>query len=115
MSSSQFTFTIYLLTFALFLQTIFGASPVFHYCLSSAGNFTFDDPYGSNLNVILGNLYNQTPPQGFGLGSVGLNPYQTYGLALCRRDVDATDCKTCVSEASNEISKRCPYNKGAII
>ena len=65
--------------------------------------------------MILGNLYNQTPPQGFGLGSVGLNPYQTYGLALCRRDVDATDCKNCVSEASNEISKRCPYNKGAII
>ncbi|KAL4614425.1 hypothetical protein ACB092_07G053700 [Castanea dentata] len=92
MSSSQFTFSIYLLTFALSLQTIFGASPHFHFCLSSAGNFTTNDPYGSNLKTLLGNLHYQTPPQGFGL-----------------------TCKTCVNKASNELHKRCPYNKGAII
>ncbi|KAM3742041.1 hypothetical protein ACB098_07G042900 [Castanea mollissima] len=42
-------------------------------------------------------------------------PYQTYGLALCRRDIAAADCKACVNEASNEIHRRCPYDKGAII
>ncbi|GMY35032.1 cysteine-rich repeat secretory protein 38-like [Fagus crenata] len=114
MSSAHFTFSIYLLTFALFLQTIFGASPLFHFC-SSSENFTTNDPYETNLKKLLGNLYYQTPSQGFGLGSVGSYPYQTYGLALCRGDVAATDCKTCVNEASNEIHKRCPYNKGAII
>ena len=30
-------------------------------------------------------------------------------------DATATDCKTCVNEASNEIHKLCPYDKGAII
>ncbi|XP_050262317.1 cysteine-rich repeat secretory protein 38-like [Quercus robur] len=114
MSSSHFTFSIYFLTFALFLQTIFGASPLFHFC-SSSENFTTNDPYGSNLKKLLGNLYYQTPLQGFGLGSVGSYPYQTNGLALCRGDVATTDCKTCVNEASNEIHKLCPYNKGAII
>ena len=69
----------------------------------------------SNLRILLGNLYYQTSSQGFGLSSVGSNPYQTYGLALCRDDVDATACKTCVNEASNELHKRCPYNKGPII
>ncbi|GMY35031.1 cysteine-rich repeat secretory protein 38-like [Fagus crenata] len=113
MSSAHFTFSIYLLTFALFLQTIFGANPLFHFC-SSSKNFTTNDPYETNLKKLLGNLYYQTPSQGFGLGSVGSYPYQTYGLALCRGDVAATDCKTCVNEASNEIHKRCPYNKECV-
>ncbi|KAK7817181.1 cysteine-rich repeat secretory protein 38 [Quercus suber] len=114
MSSSHFTFSIYILTFALFLQTIFGASPLFHFC-SSSENFTTNDPYESNLKKLLGNLYYQTPLLGFGLGSVGSYPYQTNGLALCRGDVETTDCKTCVNEASNKIHKLCPYSKGAII
>uniref|UniRef100_A0A7N2MW38 Gnk2-homologous domain-containing protein n=1 Tax=Quercus lobata TaxID=97700 RepID=A0A7N2MW38_QUELO len=92
MTSSKFTFSIYLLTFALSLQTIFGASPLFQFCLSSAGNFTTNDPYGSNLKTLLGNLHYQTPPLGFGLSSVGSNSYQNYGLALCRSGVNATAC-----------------------
>jgi hypothetical protein len=106
--------SVYLLTFALLLQTIYGASPLFHFCSSSA-NFTTNDPYDSNLGKLLGNLYYRTPPQGFALGSVGRDRYKTYGLALCRGDVKATDCRTCVNEATREIHKRCPYNKGAII
>ena len=57
MSSSQYTFSVYLLTFAFSLQTIFGASPLFHFCLSSARNFNTNDQYGSNLKTLLGNLH----------------------------------------------------------
>ncbi|KAB1200578.1 Cysteine-rich repeat secretory protein 38 [Morella rubra] len=114
MTSPHFTFSVYLLTFALLLQTLYAASPLSHFC-SKSENFTANGPYESNLKKLLGNLNYQTPPLGFGLGSVGQYPYQTYGLALCRGDVAARDCKNCVSEASNEIHKRCPYNKGAII
>nr|POE88506.1 cysteine-rich repeat secretory protein 38 [Quercus suber] len=115
MSSSRFTFSICLLTFALFLRTTFGASPIFHFCSSSAGDFTSNGSYELKLNNLLGNLYNQTPPQGFGLISVGISPNQAYGLSLCRGDVSATDCQTFVNEASSEIPHYCPYNKGAII
>ncbi|XP_050261138.1 cysteine-rich repeat secretory protein 38-like [Quercus robur] len=115
MFSSHFTFSICLLTFAFFLQTTFGASPIFHICSSSAGNFASNSSYELNLNNLLGNLYNQTPPQGFGLISVGISPNQAYGLSLCRGDLSATDCQTCVNEASSEIPLLCPYNKGAII
>jgi hypothetical protein len=73
------SFSIYLLTFALLLQTIYGASPLFHFC-SSSENFTTNDPYASNLRKLLGNLYYQTPPQGFGVGSVGQDPYKANGL-----------------------------------
>lgn len=92
MSSSHFTFFIYLLTFAL-SPNHFWSQPLFHFCLSSAGNFITNDPYGSNLKTLLGNLHYQTPPQGYGLSSVGSNSNQTYGLALCRGDVNATACK----------------------
>jgi hypothetical protein len=109
------SFSIYLLTFALLLQTIFGASSYLNHDCSSSGNFTANDPYESNLRKLLGNLYYQTPPQGFGFGSVGRYPYKTYGLSLCRGDVEAADCRTCVNDARSEILERCPYNKGGII
>nr|POE49779.1 cysteine-rich repeat secretory protein 38 [Quercus suber] len=47
--------------------------------------------------------------------NLGWYQYQTYGISLCRGDVATTDCKTCVKEASNEIHRLCPYDKGAII
>jgi hypothetical protein len=109
------SFSIYLLTISLLLQTIFGASSYLNHVCSSSGNFTTNDLYESNLRKLMGNLYYQTPPQGFGLGIVGQDPYKTYGLALCRGDAEVSDCRTCVNEASSEIHKLCPYNKGAII
>ena len=89
MSSSHFTFYIWLITCALFLQTTFGVNPLFYFCLSSAGNFTSNSSYESNLNYIPWIIfnYNQTYPQGFGFNSVGFSPNQTYGLSLCQCDV----------------------------
>ncbi|KAJ9176949.1 hypothetical protein P3X46_012208 [Hevea brasiliensis] len=106
-----------LLSFALLIlqaYTVFGHGPLFHFC-SSSENFTSNGPYENNLNKLAGDLYIQTPQSGFGFGSSGQNPDQSYGLALCRGDVSSSDCKTCVAEASGEIRKRCPYNKAAII
>ncbi|KAK9989442.1 hypothetical protein SO802_029681 [Lithocarpus litseifolius] len=36
-------------------------------------------------------------------------------LLICRDDVSARDCQTCVNEASSEIPHLCRYNKAAII
>ncbi|XP_059664468.1 cysteine-rich repeat secretory protein 38-like [Cornus florida] len=116
MSSSKtfMTSSLYVLSFAFLLQTVFGADPLFHFC-SSSENFTTNSPYETNLNKLLGDLYFKAPPTGFGAGSVGQNQYKANGLALCRGDVSNTDCKSCVTEAGSKIRKRCPYNKGAII
>ncbi|GLT71051.1 hypothetical protein SLA2020_430940 [Shorea laevis] len=103
MSSSRFTFSVSLLTFSLLLQTSFGAGPLFHFC-STSENFTTNDPYGSNLRKLMGNLYSQTPPLGFGLSSAGQDPHKTFGLALCRGDVKATDCRNCFNEASTKFA-----------
>jgi hypothetical protein len=114
MSFSNFASSLCLITFSLLLHTVFGAGPNFHLC-SSPENFTANGPYESNLNKLTSYLYYKAPPTGFGMGSRGHTPDQTYELALCRGDVSTSDCKTCVVEASGEIRKRCPYNKAAII
>ena len=114
MSFSNFASSLCLITFSLLLHTVFGAGPNFHLC-SSLENFTANGPYESNLKKLTSYLYYKAPPTGFGMGSRGHTPDQTYGLALCRGDVSTSDCKTCVVEASSEIRKRCPYNKAAII
>ncbi|KAK8594927.1 hypothetical protein V6N13_015838 [Hibiscus sabdariffa] len=103
-----------MLTLAFFLQTAFGADPLFHFC-SDSGNFSAYDPYELNLHKLTAFLSVQTPPSGSGMGSIGQEPNQAYGLALCRGDVSSQDCETCVVEAGTEIRKRCPYNKGGII
>ncbi|KAK0599452.1 hypothetical protein LWI29_005423 [Acer saccharum] len=114
MSSSRFFSSLYLLTFAFLLRTVFGAEPLFHFC-SSSEKFEAGNPYEENLNKFMGYLYCKAPPTGFGRGVLGDKPNQTIGLALCRGDVSTADCNTCVVDASTEIRKRCPYNSAAVI
>ncbi|KAK7324774.1 hypothetical protein VNO77_28608 [Canavalia gladiata] len=114
-SLKLFTSFFFSFTLAFLLQTSFGADPLFHFC-SSSENFTAHSPYELNLKTLINSIVYKTPSTGFGLGSVGQYQNQkAYGLALCRGDVLASDCKTCVSEATQEILNRCPYNKGSII
>ncbi|KAL4291035.1 hypothetical protein GQ457_14G006910 [Hibiscus cannabinus] len=112
--NSSFVHLLLLAAFAFLLQTTFGADPLLHIC-SDTGNFSAYDPYEANLRHLTGYLSIQAPPSGFGLGSIGQNPNQAHGLALCRGDVSSQDCKTCVVEAGSEIRKRCPFDKVAII
>lgn len=114
MSFLRVTSTTCLLSFALLLQTAIGVTdPLFHSC--SNENFTANGPYATNLNKLMGYIYHQAPPTGFGLGSIGQDPNKAHGLALCRGDVSSSDCKSCITEASRQIHQSCPYSKGAQI
>ncbi|KAL9159133.1 hypothetical protein ABFS82_08G114700 [Erythranthe guttata] len=99
---------------SLLIQTALSASPLFSIC-SSTQNFTTNSLYERNLNKLLGDLYFKTPPTGFGFGSSGQYNDRAYGLSLCRGDVSTNDCKTCVVEASSQVTKICPNLKGAVI
>ncbi|GAB4825106.1 hypothetical protein Ancab_007982 [Ancistrocladus abbreviatus] len=105
---------LHLICFGFLLHVAIGADPLFHFC-SSSGNYTANSPYALNLNRLETYLCYQTPFGGFAMDSVGSNQYQTNGLGLCRGDVNFQDCKTCMSEARDALSKLCPYNKGGII
>ncbi|KAL8222742.1 hypothetical protein R6Q57_020141 [Mikania cordata] len=109
------SFTIHVLLFVLFVQMVIGADPLYYFCSTTSGNFKPYGPYDQSLNKLLGNLYYQTPSNGFGMASTGQYQAQTFGLSLCRGDVSAEDCKSCVVNASAGIRERCPNNKAATI
>ncbi|KAK7272313.1 hypothetical protein RJT34_28825 [Clitoria ternatea] len=114
MSSS--TILLVLLTLALILRTSFGAEPLQHFC-SNSETFTAQYPYASNLKTLITTLIAYTPPTGFGL-SITPDPNQNqtaFGLALCRGDTSASECKACLSEATKELLSFCPHHKGGII
>ncbi|TXG55324.1 hypothetical protein EZV62_020580 [Acer yangbiense] len=116
MSSSRVSSSLYfLITFAFLLQNVLGRENLLKHMCSKSDNFTANGPYESNLNKLTAYLNYQTPPTGFGKGSLGEKPSQANGIALCRGDMSSSECKNCVVEASSEIRKRCPYNKAAII
>ncbi|KAH7856933.1 hypothetical protein Vadar_007097 [Vaccinium darrowii] len=114
MSSSRFGSLLYLISFTLLLQIALGTNPLFHFC-SSSGNFTTYGPYEANLNKLTSYLYLTAPPTGFGFGSVGPNQFEANGLALCRGDINSTECQSCIAEAGSAIRSLCPNDKGAII
>ncbi|KAJ4831697.1 hypothetical protein Tsubulata_033180 [Turnera subulata] len=115
MSSKVFATSFLFFTCTLLLlNTAFAADPLFHFC-SSPQNFSANGPYEYNLNKLQAYLSYQTPPTGFGRGSIGQKPDKANGVALCRGDVKTSDCETCVVEAGSEIRKRCPSNKAAVI
>uniref|UniRef100_A0A803NE47 Uncharacterized protein n=1 Tax=Chenopodium quinoa TaxID=63459 RepID=A0A803NE47_CHEQI len=74
--------------------------------------------YDTNLNNLLSDLVSQisTTNDTFITKKQGLqNQDTTYGLALCRDDIDRADCNDCVKMASEEVTNECPRATQAII
>jgi len=113
MSSSRLVIPLYLLSISLLFQLGFAIDLVGYSCSNSS--FLGCGPYNKTLNNLMCYLDSKTPLTGFGSGSQGLGQNQTFGLALCRGDINSTYCKACVDEASNEIQKLCELKKEAIV
>ncbi|XP_058217519.1 cysteine-rich repeat secretory protein 38-like [Rhododendron vialii] len=114
MSSARLLSPLYLLSLSLLLQLAFGDNPISYTCYDS-GNFTSNGPYNQNLENLLTVLDSKTPLTGFASGSLGQSQNQTYGLALCRGDINSTACQACVDEATTEIQNVCQFKNEAII
>ncbi|XP_020207383.1 cysteine-rich repeat secretory protein 38 [Cajanus cajan] len=115
MSSSKLLTAFLFISFTLaLLQTSFGDS-IFHFCLGSE-NYTANSTYDVYMKTLIIKLKYKAYSTGFGASTMGHDQnLKLYGLVLCRGDVSASECKTCVSDATKEILNLCPYNKGAII
>ncbi|KAG5536463.1 hypothetical protein RHGRI_024031 [Rhododendron griersonianum] len=112
MSSLRFLSPLYLLSISLLFQLALATNPIDYEC-SATTISNPNGPYKKNFNKLLSYLNYTTPMTGFINGSVGLSPNQVYGLALCRGDINSTDCKACVSQT--EIQQLCPSKVEAII
>lgn len=112
MSSSRFLFPLYpILSFALLLQLAASYNTLYQ---CSGTNISANGLYSKNLNNLLTYLDLKTPLTGFGSGSLGLNQSQAYGLALCRGDLNTTDCKACVDTAIKRIQTICQFTEAII-
>ncbi|XP_019174849.1 PREDICTED: cysteine-rich receptor-like protein kinase 25 [Ipomoea nil] len=107
--------------FCLFMSFIAKARSsdlVWHFYCKNTTSYTPNSTYKANLDSLLSNLYsNATQDNGFYHATVaGSRPGDTvHGLFLCRGDVSAHDCQTCVGEAREMVFVFCDSEKTAMI
>ncbi|CAN6363303.1 unnamed protein product [Urochloa humidicola] len=103
-----------LLTLCLF--TPIAAQP-WKICGDAAMNYTTNSTYHANLELLSTKLIDNatTSPYHYATASVGAAPDTVYGLALCRGDVNATACRSCISTASLGAQQLCPYRADATV
>ncbi|KAL8130190.1 hypothetical protein V2J09_019345 [Rumex salicifolius] len=85
-----------------------------HGCFDDNGNYTSDSTYKSNLDKLLTKLQTRNISNGFYNFSEGQEPDQANAIALCRGDVEVTDCHTCIKSVISKLDGLCPNQKEAI-
>lgn len=100
---------------ATLLAPLASAQP-FQVC-GTSGNYTSNSIYQSNINLLSAMLpmNASSSPDLFAKASVGAMLDTVYAMALCRGDINAAECESCVNTAFNDAQELCAYNKEATI
>jgi hypothetical protein len=83
--------------------------PQYKGCSSNA-NYTRGSAFQANLDALLSSLpATAAASSGFAKNATGSGaaPEQAYGLAQCRADVNASDCRACLDGLVRDIYDRC--------
>ncbi|KAJ4745402.1 cysteine-rich RECEPTOR-like kinase [Rhynchospora pubera] len=72
-------------------------------------------PFETNLKILFSSLIQNTSQTGFCNDTIGSVPNRVYGSSLCRGDIRASDCTSCLTMASENLPNLCPYSRGAIV
>ncbi|XP_059439336.1 cysteine-rich receptor-like protein kinase 44 [Corylus avellana] len=115
-SSRLLSFFFYGFLIHLVNPTIAQRNPyVLHEC-STNGNVSSNSAYRANLNSLLSNFSSKSQiDNGFYNYSAGENNDKVNAIALCRGDLTATDCRSCVNMSAHELLVLCPNEKEGII
>ncbi|XP_068324845.1 cysteine-rich receptor-like protein kinase 10 [Pyrus communis] len=111
--------TTLLLIFSIFTLPSFLTSTeagyLYHVCPNTT-TFTPNSIFQSNVKHLLSTLSSiANRSTGFYNDTVQTTNNAVYGLFLCRGDVGADVCKTCVATATTEAPQRCPIQEEAVI
>ncbi|KAL4310897.1 hypothetical protein GQ457_01G041580 [Hibiscus cannabinus] len=84
-------------------------------CNETTGNYTANSAYEDNLNTIISRFSNLSEiSYGFSNLTAGESgPDKVYSIALCRGDMNQSDCSTCLNYTATELKRACPFNKAA--
>ncbi|KAK9681715.1 hypothetical protein RND81_10G022400 [Saponaria officinalis] len=113
---SQITYFVTILFFVLQLtQTLSQFHYFGYYCDETIGNYTKKSDYKTNLNLLLPKLTDQASESHFDNHTVGEGIDKTYGLYLCRGDLNDQQCHDCIDAAVLSASEKCPVEKSVIV
>nr|GLL24005.1 cysteine-rich receptor-like protein kinase 10 isoform X3 [Ipomoea trifida] len=84
-------------------------------CSSNRGDYKANSTFDNNLKSLLGSLPARAAQnEGFYNASVGDGADRVLGRALCRGDINSTDCQNCLEKASEEIKRQCQTREAVI-
>ncbi|KAL3739507.1 hypothetical protein ACJRO7_020855 [Eucalyptus globulus] len=114
------SFAFWISCLILFIPgTPVGAQTYLQEKCADRGDYAAPSKFQDNLSSLLSKGdsadYSKGPIHGFHNTTEGEDPDKVYGLFLCRGDVAANLCQSCIHSASRTIIERCPGQKEAII
>nr|GMC81479.1 putative receptor-like protein kinase At4g00960 [Ipomoea batatas] len=86
---------------------------LFVLCNDLSGNYTQNSTYQNNLNALLSPLSSNVNDYGFYNASAGQSPDKTSVVAMCRGDVELSECRKCLNDAAEMTVQSCPTQKEA--
>ncbi|CAL5010839.1 unnamed protein product [Urochloa decumbens] len=83
----------------------------------TSGNYTANSAYQANLKTLSSILFDTDADATslFSKGSIGMALDTVYGVALCRGDVNASACRTCIAAAFRGVQRLCALSKDATV
>ncbi|KAF8669161.1 hypothetical protein HU200_051488 [Digitaria exilis] len=82
-----------------------------------SSNFSANSTYQAHLDLVAATLPKNasTSPDLFATAAVGTIPNQLWAMALCRGDVNATVCLSCLTQAFIDLPNDCSYDRDGTI
>ncbi|MQM19190.1 hypothetical protein Taro_052189, partial [Colocasia esculenta] len=105
-------------TLLVAIPTATTAEPLTQICDATGGsgtNYTANSTFESNLKTLLSSLPASGYTSGYSNGTAGSVPDRVYGLVLCRGDVSASDCRSCLDTAAQEVLQVCPSKRSTVV
>ncbi|TVU19988.1 hypothetical protein EJB05_36174, partial [Eragrostis curvula] len=107
--------SLLILLCSLILIAPANAGEILIYCPSDT-NYTRGSAFQVNLDVLFSSIPGAAAASsGFAENVTGAAPDQVYGLAQCRADVNASDCRACLEATARGVATRCPGQKSAML
>ncbi|XP_030456852.2 cysteine-rich receptor-like protein kinase 44 [Syzygium oleosum] len=110
-------FVFLLLQLLALATSVHGPDPLFNFC-GITGNFTANSTYEANRNTLLASVVSAAKASvgnGFYNLSAGQSPDAVNAIALCRGDIGAADCLSCLTDSAAQIALQCPVQKEAYL
>ncbi|CAA2986600.1 receptor kinase At4g00960 [Olea europaea subsp. europaea] len=91
-------------------------TPIFiHFDCINSGSYARNSTYGRNLDTLLSSVSPNIDANGFYNASMGENSDRVNIIALCRADLQPSQCSNYVDDATARILEECPGQRQAIL